>query len=73
MQTTAWCKKQQEPIRGPSVVVMAEAAAEGFRVVAETATNHTVTSKDRERHRNLFPGCSFQKISHVHPEGWVSP
>lgn len=51
---------------------MAEAAAEGFRVVAETVTNHAVTSKDWERHRHLFPGCSFQKISHVHLEGPVS-
>ena len=63
---------QQEPSRGPSVVVMAEAAAEGFRVAAETATDHAVTSKDRERHRHLFPKCYFQKISHMHLEGSAS-
>ena len=41
-------------------------------MVAESAANHAVTSKDRERHRHLFPKCSFQKISHMHLEGSVS-
>lgn len=51
---------------------MAEAAAEGFRVVAETTANYAVTSKGRERHRHLFPKYSFQKISHMHLEGSYS-